>query len=64
MCTASGDMDAASIEQGLRREGAELRCLLMQHHLNWRDAAEVVGPVVGRDGRERSLVRQCTERNL
>ena len=61
---ASGGMDAATVEQGLRREGAELMRLLMQDHLNWRGSAEVVAPVVGRDGRERTHVRQCTERNL
>ena len=60
----SGGMDAATVEQSLRTEGAELMRLLMQDHLNWRGSAEVMTPVVGRDGRERTHIRQCTARDL
>lgn len=64
VCPASGELDAAAVEQVLRTQGAELMRSLMQEHLNWRSMAQVVEPVVGRDGRERTHVRQCTKRNL
>lgn len=64
ICLEAGGMDAATVEQTLRSEGLELMRLLMQGHLNWRGSAQVTAPVVGRDGRQRTHVRQCTERDL